>query len=83
MRNYKLWDREESINGVEAEHFLQSEPFKSCEGDIILIYAEDSDKVSNVECKDILASVYDIDPTLELDEFMAEYFAKTSVQEGE
>ena len=72
---YKVWNRMEMINGVAPSHFLNQQPFKDCKGDIILIYA-DNGKVSNVECKDILASVYEIDKTLPLDEFMSEYFAK-------
>lgn len=72
---YKLWNRVEMINGVASSHFLNQQPFKDYKGDIILIYA-DNGKVSNVECKDILASVYEIDKTLPLDEFMSAYFAK-------
>lgn len=72
---YKLWNRVEMINGVAPSHFLNQQPFKDYNGDIILIYA-DNGKVSNVECKDILASVYEIDKTLPLDEFMSAYFAK-------
>lgn len=72
---YKLWNRQEMINGVASSHFLNQQPFKDYKGDIILIYA-DNGKVSNVECKDILASVYEIDKTLPLDTFMAVYFAK-------
>ena len=72
---YKLWNRVEMINGVAPSHFLNQQPFKDYKGDIILIYA-DNGKVSNVECKDILASVYEIDKELPLDEFMAVYFAK-------
>lgn len=71
--NYKLWDRKETINGVEASHFLNQLPFKNYNGNIILIYAE-SGKVSNVECKDILAKHYNLDKTLDLDSFMAAYF---------
>ena len=70
--NYSLWNRKDTINGKEASYFLEQRPFKDYEGDIILIYA-DSGKVSQVECKDILASVYGIDKTLSLDEFMAQY----------
>ena len=70
--NYSLWNRKDTINGKEASYFLEQKPFKDYEGDIILIYA-DSGKVSQVECKDILASVYRIDKTLSLDEFMAQY----------
>ena len=72
---YKLWNRVEMINGVAPSHFLNQQPFKDYKGDIILIYA-DNGKVSNVECKDILASVYEIDKTLPLDEFMSAYFTK-------
>ena len=70
--NYSLWNRKDTINGKEASYFLEQKPFKDYEGDIILIY-DDSGKVSQVECKDILASVYGINKTLSLDEFMAQY----------
>ena len=75
MKQYKLWNRQDNINGLGTSHFLDQEPFKNYSGDIILIYA-DNGKVSNVECKDILASVYGIDPTLYIDTFMAAYIAK-------
>lgn len=70
--NYSLWNRKDTINGKEASYFLEQKPFKNYEGDIILIYSKDG-KISQVECKDILASVYGIDKTLSLDEFMLEY----------
>ena len=78
--NYKVWNKISSINGLEPQHFLSKPPFKNYEGDIILIYGED-DKVSQVECKDILASVYGIDKTLSLDEFMTQYFEKLTTIE--
>ena len=84
MRKYKLWNRKTKINGVEASHFLNEQPFKDYEGDIILIYSEeDETKVSQVECKEILANIYEIDVNLPLDEFMAEYFEKVEAQEQE
>ena len=70
--NYKVWNKISSINGLEPQYFLSKPPFKDYEGDIILIYGE-NDKISQVECKDILASVYGIDKTLSLDEFMTQY----------
>ena len=73
--NYSLWNKKDTINGKEANYFLEQKPFKDYECDIILIYS-DSGKVSQIECKDILASVYGIDKTLSLDEFMTQYFAK-------
>ena len=81
--NYKLWNRIDTINGIEASYFLEQKPFKDYEGDIILIYGVD-DKISQVECKDILASVYVIDKALSLDEFMTQYFAKlTQIETSE
>lgn len=79
MKNYKLWDKGSPINNVEASYFLSKEPFKSETGDIILIYG-DNERVSNIECKSILASVYGIDVNLPLDEFMTAYFSKLEEQ---
>ena len=81
--NYSLWNKKDTINGKEASYFLEQKPFKDYECDIILIYGVD-DKISQVECKDILASVYGIDKTLSLDEFMTQYFEKlTSIETSE
>ena len=79
--NYSLWNRKDTINGKEASYFLEQKPFKDYEGDIILIYSY-SGKVSQVECKDILASVYGIDKTLSLDKFMTQYFEKLTTIEN-
>lgn len=77
MKTYKLWNKVDLINGVEPSHFLTKQPFKNYDGDIILIY-NDGGRVTNVESKEILASVYGIDKTLSLDEFMAKYFEAIS-----
>lgn len=69
---YSLWNKIDAINGVEASHFLNQAPFNKHSGDIILIYAEDG-TISNMECKEILAEVYNIDVNLPLDEFMSAY----------
>lgn len=85
MKKYILWDRVSPINNVEASYFLSKEPFKSETESIILIYGA-NERVSNVECKSILASVYGIDENLPLDEFMTTYFSKleeTVVEEVE
>lgn len=75
MKQFTIWDRKSTINGVAASHFLNQTPFKGYGGEIILIYA-DNGRVTNVECKDILADVYGIDKALSTDSFMAQYFAK-------
>ena len=77
---YKLWDRQQAINGKPASYFLNQLPFKKCEHDIILIYA-DNGKVSQIECKDILAKVYNIDVNLPIYKFMEEYKKILEVKE--
>ena len=79
MKQYKVWNREDSINGVSASHFLEKQPFKNYTGDIILIYSS-TGRVTNVECKDILANIYNIDQTLPIDTFMMLFFAKVDSQ---
>ena len=77
---YKIWNRQDKINGVEPSHFLNQPTFKNYTGDIILIYAEDTNKVSQVERKDVLANIYELDINLGLDEFMLGYLAKLQEQ---
>lgn len=76
MKQFTIWDRKSTINGVAASHFLNQTPFKGYAGEIILIKTEDGSRVTNVECKDILADVYGIDKALSMDSFMVQYFAK-------
>lgn len=78
---YKLWNRQDKINGVEPSHFLNQPTFKNYDGDIILIY--NGDKVSQVERKDIFAKVYEIDVNLGLDAFMLTYFDKLAELEAQ
>lgn len=76
MKQYSIWDRTSNINGVPASHFLNQQPFKGYAGEIILIKTEDGSRVTNVECKDILAEVYGIDGSIPMEQFMTQYFAK-------
>lgn len=75
MKQFAIWDRQSTINGVAASHFLNQTPFKGYGGEIILIYA-DNGRVTNVECKDILAEIYGIDGSIPTEQFMVQYFAK-------
>lgn len=70
---YKLWNRKTNINGCEPKHFLEG-VLKGYDGDVILILNEGV--ITNVEMKDVLANIYEIDKTLPLDTFMQEYLKK-------
>ena len=82
MKQYKLWDKKSAINNVPATHFLNQNPFKGYNGDIILIYSDDGARVTNVELKDILAKAYGISAVLPLDEFMTQYFEKIAEEKN-
>lgn len=75
MKKYEIWDRRSPINGIGASYYLRKLPFSDYKGDIILIYNQEGNKVTNVECKDILADVYGINKKLSLEEFMENFFA--------
>ena len=69
---WSIWDKTSEINGFSAEYFLSRN--KQLENEeTIFIRTTASGRVTQVEGKSILASVYDIDPTLPDDEFIAEY----------
>jgi len=83
MRKYKLWNKTSKINGIEPSRFLNYEPFKDYDGDIILIYNEDKTKIAQVESKQVLSEIYNIDYNLPLDDFMTVYFEKSKIQPEE
>ena len=74
--NYKIWNKTDSINGVEAQVILNKSPFNKTSGDIILIY-ENEQQILAIESKDVLAEVYGINKEQALADFMEEYFIKS------
>ena len=68
---WSIWDKQSEINGFSAEWFLNRHKHLKNEGTIYIKTV--GGRVTQVEGKGILASVYGIDPTLANDEFIAEY----------
>ena len=78
---FKIWNKQDKINGVDANVILATQPFCAESGDIILISNENTpERVTNIECKSILASIFDIDINLNIDDFMKEYFEKIEIK---
>ena len=72
---WSIWDKTSEINGFSAEYFLSRN--KQLENEeTIFIRTTASGRVTQVEGKGVLASVYGIDPALPDDEFIAAYEAK-------
>lgn len=70
---WSIWDKTSDINGYSAEWFLNRNKHLANE-ETIYIKTVDG-RVTQIEGKSVLASVYGIDPTLPDDEFIAEYEA--------
>lgn len=68
---WTIWDKKSDINGYSAEWFLNR--LKHIENDDTIYLKTVNGRVTQIEGKGVLASVYGIDPTLTNDEFIAEY----------
>ena len=73
---WTIWDKQTEINGFSAEWFLNRHKHLANEETIYLKTV--NGRVTQVEGKGVLASVYGIDPTLPDDEFIAEYERMTA-----
>jgi hypothetical protein len=68
---WTVWDKQTEINGFSAEAFLARN--KHLQNEEVIFLKTVNGRVTNVEGKNILASVYGIDATLPDMEFIAEY----------
>ena len=68
---WSIWDKQSDINGFSAEWFLNRHKHLANEETIYIKTV--NGRVTQVEGKGVLASVYGIDPALPDDEFIAEY----------
>lgn len=68
---WTIWDRKTDINGCSAEKILDS--FKHLRNEETIYIKKVNGRVTQVEGKSILASVYGIAATLSDEEFIAEY----------
>ena len=68
---WEIWDKQTPINGVSAERFLTNNKNLVNEETIFIKYV--NGRAVQVEGKNILASVYGIDPTLDNEAFIEAY----------
>jgi hypothetical protein len=76
---WKVWDKATGINGVSAERYLANMKHLANEETIFIKYV--NGRAVQVEGKNILASVYGIDATLDNDAFIAEYEKAIAIEE--
>lgn len=76
MRRYTIWDKKTDINGVNAEYFFTTNPYKNfVQNETIILTHDENDNVDEFLRKEVLAKHYDIDINLDIDTFMTQYFA--------
>ena len=68
---WSIWDKTSDINGFSAEGFFARN--KHLQGEETIYIKTVDGRVTQVEGKSVLASVYGIDPALPDEEFLAEY----------
>jgi hypothetical protein len=68
---WEIWDKQTDINGMSAERFLANNKHLANEETIFIKYV--NGRATQVEGKNVLASVYGIDPTLDNQAFIEEY----------
>ena len=68
---WSVWDKKTEINGYSVERVLKN--FNHLANEETIFIKTVNGRVTQVEGKGILASVYGIDPNLPNDEFIAEY----------
>lgn len=68
---WDVWDKKTPINGMSAERYLARHANQAKEDTIFIKYV--NGRAVQVEGKNILASVYGIDPTLDNEAFIAAY----------
>ena len=69
--NYKIWDKKEKINNVDAGYVIESLNIRDT--DEVFIILDNVDEVQAIEISRIIKGVYNLDKNLSVDEVAKEY----------
>ena len=69
--SYKIWDKKEKINNVDAEYVIET--LKISETDGVFLIVDSQDNIQAVEIDRIIKSVYNLDANLSVEEVAKEY----------
>ena len=69
---FKIWDKKEKINGVDAEVVIKSNNIKQ-EDEIFLVIDDNTLKVTEIQFKDVICLNYNISIDLTTEEVAQEY----------
>lgn len=81
MKRAIVWDEVSPINGIPAEDvFANRDDLRLARGDIFIV-VDDYNQVLEIQLGKIIASVYEMDPKLSLQEIADEYMLKRQQEE--
>ena len=69
--NYKIWNKKEKINNVDAEYVIES--LKIRDTDEVFLVLDNVDEVQAIEISRIIKGVYNLDKNLSVEEVAKEY----------
>ena len=69
--NYKVWNKKDKINNVDAEYVINSLNIRETDGVFLII--DHLDEVQCIEIDRIIKGVYNLDANLSLEEVAEEY----------
>lgn len=68
---YKIWNKQDKINGVDAEYVINSLNIRDTDG--VFLVVDHLDEVQAIEIDRIIKGVYSLDANLTTDEVAKEY----------
>lgn len=77
---YKIWNKSDKINGVDAQHFIDNLHIRE-DDEVFLIMTGIGDDVKSVEISRIIKGVYNLDLELSVEEVTKCYIDKIIEQE--
>lgn len=71
MNKFKIWNKKDSINGIDAEYVIKSHNIK--EYDTIFLIINEYDIVTQIETVNIIKSIFKLPVNLSAEETAIEY----------
>ena len=69
--NYKIWNKKDKINGVNADYFIKDLSIRDTDG--VFLVLDNLEEVQAIEIDRIIKGVYNLDASLTVEEVAQEY----------
>ena len=69
--NYKIWNKKDKINGVNADYFIKDLSIRDTDG--VFLVLDNLEEVQAIEIDRVIKGVYNLDANLTVEEVAQEY----------